>query len=408
MAQSMPVLVAPAAVAGLRAPVVAAAIGRGLERAGLAPPDLCPVAGGGHGTIEILLPALGGETGDGFALIDDGGTAIVELGPDGRATGARIARAIDAGAAVVLVAAGGSGERGRGAWSGAAAIEASGRADEAAAIEMGGRADEAPAIETGRCADEAAAIEAGGCTDGTAAIEARGRADGAAAIEASGRADGAAAIEASGRADGAAAIEARGRADGATAIEARGCTDGTAAIEASGRADGAAAIEFDGGAGVVEAIEEAGGLRGAVLVVLCETLAAWSARAGSAELRRDPRGVPMTGAGDGLAGALWARYDAQLVAGPAFVLEQLGFDVRMRAARAVVAGEARLDRGTLAGRIAGEVAIRARQAGVPCHAVAARNALDPFDVRVLDLQAIVEAATVEQLEAAGERLAGFL
>jgi glycerate kinase len=89
MAQSMPVLVAPAAFAGLRAPAVAAAIGRGLERAGLPPPDLCPVAGGGRGTIEILLPALGGETGDGFVLIEDGGTAIVELGLDGRATGSR-------------------------------------------------------------------------------------------------------------------------------------------------------------------------------------------------------------------------------------------------------------------------------------------------------------------------------
>jgi glycerate 2-kinase len=323
MAQSMPVLVAPAAVAGLRAPVVAAAIGRGLERAGLAPPDLCPVAGGGRGTIEVLLPALGGETGDGFALIEDGGTAIVELGTDARTTGARIARAIDAGAAVVLVAAGGSGERG----SNAAAIEA----------------------------------------------------------------------------------DRRGRAEEAAATEASGRTGQTATIEASGRAGETAAIEFDGGgADVVEAIEEAGGLRGAALVVLCETRAAWSPRAGSAELRRDPRGVAMTAAGDGLAGALWARYDAQLVAGPAFVLGQLGFDARMRAARAVVVGEARLDRGTLAGRIAGEVAIRARQAGVPCHAVVARNALDPFDVRVLDLQAIVEAATVEQLEAAGERLASFL
>ncbi|MEA2138609.1 MAG: glycerate 2-kinase, partial [Solirubrobacteraceae bacterium] len=84
------------------------------------------------------------------------------------------------------------------------------------------------------------------------------------------------------------------------------------------------------------------------------------------------------------------------------------FDARMRAARAVVAGEARLDRGTLAGRVAGEVAIRARQAGVPCHAVAARNALDPFDVRILDLQSIVEAASIAELEAAGEHLAGLL
>ena len=49
----------------------------------------------------------------------------------------------------------------------------------------------------------------------------------------------------------------------------------------------------------------------------------------------------MTAAGGGLAGALWARYAARLVPGPAFVLEQLGFDARMRAARALVVGEAR-------------------------------------------------------------------
>jgi glycerate kinase len=146
--------------------------------------------------------------------------------------------------------------------------------------------------------------------------------------------------------------------------------------------------------------------------VLCETRAAWTARGGvgaaAAGLRRDPRGIAMTAAGGGLAGALWARYDARLVAGPAFVLEQLDFDARMHAARAVVVGEARLDRGTLSGRVAGEVAIRARQAGVPCHAVAGEHAIDRFDARILDLQAIVEASTVEQLEAAGERLARFL
>ncbi|MEA2193463.1 MAG: glycerate 2-kinase, partial [Solirubrobacteraceae bacterium] len=64
--------------------------------------------------------------------------------------------------------------------------------------------------------------------------------------------------------------------------------------------------------------------------------------------------------------------------------------------------------GTLAGRAAGEAAIRARQAGVPCHAVAATNALDPFDVRILDLQAILEAATIAELEDAGERLSRYL
>lgn len=107
---------------------------RGLERAGHVP-GLCPVADGGEGTMEVLLVALGGETAGatvsdplgrpvnaGFALVEDGGTAIVELAQasslalgEGRAeeassrgTGELIAAAVGAGAEVVLVAAGGS------------------------------------------------------------------------------------------------------------------------------------------------------------------------------------------------------------------------------------------------------------------------------------------------------------
>jgi glycerate kinase len=246
MVQSMPVLVAPEAFGGeLRAPVVAAAIGRGLERAGCAPPELCPVAGGGPGTIEVLLPALGGETGDGFALVEDGGTAIVELG-DVAATGERLAAAAATGAAVVMLAAAGAA----------------------------------------------------------------------------------------------------------------------------------------GDPGVlVEALEDHGGLRGAALVVLCDI--------------RDP---------GPLAVALRDERRARLAAGVAFVLEALDFDARMLGAHAVVVGEGRLDRSTLRGRVAGEIATRARQSGVPCHAVVGASAIDLFDARILDLQAIVEATTIAELEAAGAAL----
>jgi glycerate kinase len=86
--------------------------------------------------------------------------------------------------------------------------------------------------------------------------------------------------------------------------------------------------------------------------------------------------------------------------GTRFVLEALGFDARMRAARAVVTGTGRLDEGALRGAVAGEIAVRARQAGVPCHAVAGERALDPFAARILDLQRIVEAATAAAIEAA--------
>ena len=71
-------LVAPDAFKGtFSATVVAAAIGRGIERGGLVPPDLMPVADGGEGTLEVLLPALGGETA--------GATARDPLGRERRA-----------------------------------------------------------------------------------------------------------------------------------------------------------------------------------------------------------------------------------------------------------------------------------------------------------------------------------
>src|ERR671914_154446 len=134
-----PVLVAPDSFKGtFSAPQVAGAIGRGLERAGLMPPDLCPVADGGEGTLDALLPQLGGEVvgvevrdplgrpiRSGFGLVEDGGTAIVEMAAasglglvaeeerDAWAastygTGELLAAAAQAGAQVVLVAVGGS------------------------------------------------------------------------------------------------------------------------------------------------------------------------------------------------------------------------------------------------------------------------------------------------------------
>ena len=257
MTDHPPVLVAPDALGGdLRAPVVAAAIARGLERAGVTPlPQLCPVSSGGRGTIEALLPALGGETGDGFALIEDGGTAIVELEASAEATAARLAGAAATGAAVVLLAAAGA--------------------------------------------------------------------------------------------------------------------------DASGAGNHAAAL--------LEALREHGGLGTAALVVLCDA--------------REP---------GAFAAHLRDTAAARLVAGAPFVLEALGFDARMRAARAVVVGDERLARATLRGRVVGEIATRARQAGMPCHAVARTDAIDRFDARILDLQAILEAGSVDELEAAGEALAAYL
>ncbi len=65
-------------------------------------------------------------------------------------------------------------------------------------------------------------------------------------------------------------------------------------------------------------------------------------------------------------------------------------------------------RTTLQGKAVGEAAVRCRQAGVPCHAVCGSNALSLFDQRILDLQHVVEAGTIAELERAGEWLAARL
>jgi glycerate kinase len=320
-----PILVAPDSFKGtFSAPQVAAAIGRGLERAGLMPPDLCPVADGGEGTLDALLPQLGGELvavevqdplgreiRAGFGLVEDGGTAIVEMASasglglvavDERdawaastyGTGQLIAAAAEAGAQVILVAVGGS-------------------------------------------------------------------------------------------------------------------------------------ATTDGGAGALEAIADHGGIRGAKIVVLTDVRTVFEdapkvfgPQKGAdpdmverlrerleqlaATLPRDPRGVPMTGAAGGLSGGLWAAHGAVLEPGAPFVLNALDFDDRMRASRAVVTGEGKLDEQTLEGKLVGEIGTRARQAGVPLHAIVGTDALDPFGKRIIDLQRTLEATTLEELEAAGETL----
>jgi glycerate 2-kinase len=184
----------------------------------------------------------------------------------------------------------------------------------------------------------------------------------------------------------------------------------------------------DGGAGALRALRDAGPLSGVSIVVLTDvrTPFEYAARvfapqkgADSGQVARltkrlndqarrftrDPRGIPMTGAAGGLAGGLWAELGAELVAGAQFVLDAVDFDHRMRAARAVVTGEGKLDQQSLAGKVVSEVSTRARQAGVPCHAIVGTRELDAFGVRVLDLQAVLEASTLDEITEAGRRLA---
>ena len=89
------------------------------------------------------------------------------------------------------------------------------------------------------------------------------------------------------------------------------------------------------------------------------------------------------------------------------MLDELGFDARMRRARAVVIGTERLQEATLAGSVTFEIATRARQGGVPAYAVTGANALSAFDARILDLQLILQASSRTALVAAGRKLAGL-
>ncbi|HZH25108.1 MAG TPA: glycerate kinase [Solirubrobacteraceae bacterium] len=207
-----------------------------------------------------------------------------------------------------------------------------------------------------------------------------------------------------------------------------------AAVEAGARevlvgVGGSATV--DGGRGALAAIADAGGLDGADVVVLCDVQTPWERCAEiygpqkgadpelvrrleqrledyAAELPRDPRGRAMTGAAGGLAGGLWAGLGARLEPGAPYVLDAVGFTERLRGARAVVAGEGRLDAQSAMGKIVGEICSRARTAGVPAHAVVGRSELAASTARELGLASVTEATDLDALRAAGERLAAAL
>jgi glycerate 2-kinase len=187
----------------------------------------------------------------------------------------------------------------------------------------------------------------------------------------------------------------------------------------------------DGGAGAVEAIAEGGGLGDAHLVVLCDVQTPWERAAAefgpqkgaspdaverlaarldalAATYPRDPRRVAMTGAAGGLSGGLWAALGAELAPGAPRVLAHVDFDARLGRSEAVVTGEGALDRTTLHGKVAAEVAERAARRGVPCHAVVGRDEGGEAVRTALGLASVREAGDAAALEAAGRALARLI
>lgn len=184
----------------------------------------------------------------------------------------------------------------------------------------------------------------------------------------------------------------------------------------------------DGGAGAIEAIEEAGGLRSVEMIAICDVSTPferaaelYAAQKGAdpegalllserlnrcaAALPKDPRGVRCTGAAGGMAGGLWAMYDAELIAGAAWVLQAVGFDARLAHADAVITGEGRLDRQTFEGKLVGEIAARCARAGRSVHAVVGNSLLDAEEIEALGLASVHIASDALAMGIAGRAIA---
>jgi glycerate 2-kinase len=207
---------------------------------------------------------------------------------------------------------------------------------------------------------------------------------------------------------------------GELVVAAAGAGAGTVVVGAGGTA------AVDGGIGAVAVLRGESDLPR--LVVACDVRTAWERAAAvygpqkgaDAELvarlayrldeiaeaaPRNPRGVPMTGCGGGLSGGLWAHLGAELRLGAEYVLDAIGFDAAAADATAVITGEGRLDAQTLEGKAVSVVAARARALGVPCDAVVAVDRLGEADRERLGLRRVVEARTLAEIRAAGQRLA---
>lgn len=219
----------------------------------------------------------------------------------------------------------------------------------------------------------------------------------------------------------------------------RATTAGTGELVLAALATGAATVTIaaggsatvDGGTGAAEAIRAGGGIGSARLVVLCDVNTSFEEAAvvfgpqkganasqvedltvrlneQAAGMPRDPRGRPMTGAAGGFSGGMWAEFGAELVPGASFVLDLLDFDRRLAEADAVICGEGRIDFQSLQGKIPGEIATRARDAGVPAFAVVGRSDLSPADARRLGLRDIYEAGDPARMREAAQRIAEVL
>ncbi|RYE42676.1 MAG: glycerate kinase [Hyphomicrobiales bacterium] len=181
----------------------------------------------------------------------------------------------------------------------------------------------------------------------------------------------------------------------------------------------------DGGLGALRAIEDGGGLGSLPVTVLTDVRTSYTdaariygaqkgataaqqatlterLRKTAVELKRDPTGVPRTGAAGGFAGGLWAEFDAELVSGADYILDALGFDEQASNAHAVIVGEGRLDAQTSEGKIVS--AVLARAAGLARFAVVGSVGADIGALRG-EFDGILIATDENAMRAAGRTIA---
>lgn len=100
-------------------------------------------------------------------------------------------------------------------------------------------------------------------------------------------------------------------------------------------------------------------------VPLVDSYMANYAEALARDLGRNPKDLPMTGAGGGLAAGLWAFFGAELKDGAAFVAGAIDLPKIIEDASLVITGEGKVDSQTSMGKVPFAVASLAAEAGVP-------------------------------------------
>jgi glycerate kinase len=88
------------------------------------------------------------------------------------------------------------------------------------------------------------------------------------------------------------------------------------------------------------------------------------------DLGKQVAGIPGAGAAGGAGAGLMAFLNAKLVPGASLVVDASGFDRSLDGAQLVITGEGRVDSQTAQGKAPGEVARRAKAAGVPALLIA--------------------------------------